>query len=257
MIGKVFHVELEASVRPERDELPHDEIVPPGFAVRSQPHHLVLRAVDPESEVVRKGRIEQSERVREMNRACQTDVGAASVSHCRRLPLPHTVNGQDGSFFKRRDKEGACRMSDVMIGKQDLPLIPQLPLDGLRDPHLLLQPNRERLQIGTITKGKRSERCEENPFKLDKGLVIEGHRVEVGDGNTRLPETGMNGVRRKPGIVASPGKPFLLGRCNQPSVLYQRRRSVVVEARDPEDVHRQNCLLLCSRVGSTGSFAFQ
>ena len=158
------------------------------------------------------------------------NIVAASVSQRRRFPLPHTVDRQDGRFFKRGDEEGARRMRGVMIGEQDLPLVPQLPLDGLRDPHLLFQPHRHRLKIGEVAEGKRGERCEEDPFKLDEGLVIERHVVQVGDGYPRLPETGVNGVRREAGVVTFSGKAFLLGRCDQRSVLHQRRRSIVVEA---------------------------
>ena len=69
VIGKVFHVELEASIRLERDEFPHDEVVPPGFAVGSQPHHLILCAIHPEPKIIGKGGVEQPEGMGKMDGA--------------------------------------------------------------------------------------------------------------------------------------------------------------------------------------------
>jgi hypothetical protein len=62
VVGEVIHIQPEAAVRRDLDQLFADGLVVlRGVPVRREPHHLVLGAVHPEAEVVREGAVEQAE----------------------------------------------------------------------------------------------------------------------------------------------------------------------------------------------------
>ena len=56
--------------------------------------------------------------------------------------------------------------------------------------------------------------------------------------NAGLCKTICDGVVRKRGVVLAAGKTLLLRRGDDPAVIDQRRRAVVIECRNTENPHR-------------------
>ena len=84
-----------------------------GIPVRRQAHELVLAAVHGESGVVREGRVEQSNGVRELHLLQYLDLFPAAVSNRRRGPFADAVNGEDCCFFETvKDKTRSPRATD-------------------------------------------------------------------------------------------------------------------------------------------------
>ena len=62
--------------------------------------------------------------------------------------------------------------------------------------------------------------------------------VELAGRNATFCETIGNGVVRKGGVVLPAGKTLFLRRGDDPAVIDQRRRAVVIESGNAEDTHR-------------------
>jgi hypothetical protein len=236
VVREVLHVHLEAAVFLEVDDLP-DLVVVLGFAVRRQPHHLILGAVDLEAEIVRERAVEQPQRVREPRLLEELDLGAPAAADSGRGPLPHTVHGDDRGLLERRHQEGAGRVGEVVLDHEHLALVAQLLLDGLRDPHLLAQPQGNRLQERRQRAGERRQVGEQNALELEQRLVVEADVVHLVDGDAGVLETVLDRVEGKILVVADARETLLLRGGDDLPVLEQAGGRVVVVARDAENVH--------------------
>jgi hypothetical protein len=72
----------------------------------------------------------------------------------------------------------------------------------------------------------------EQPFELRERLFVEDDRVEAVGGDRPFAEAVSNRVRREAGVVLDPGKPFLLRRCDDPTVEREAGGAVVIPGRD-------------------------
>ena len=77
----------------------------------------------------------------------------------------------------------------------------------------------------------------QKPLELHERLLVEDHGVEVGDPNPRLLQAPPRHLGRKRVVVLAACEPLLLSGRHDATVLEQRRRAVVKERRDAEDVH--------------------
>ena len=104
-VVEVVHVQPEAAIRLQVDQVLVDGIGVDRCAVRREPHQLVLAAVDLEAAVVGEGRVEQPERMRE------TAGGASARSCCRgRCPRP-------SSSIPRRRRASVSRLRQTDSGR--------------------------------------------------------------------------------------------------------------------------------------------
>ena len=76
----------------------------------------------------------------EADLAARFDPPAAAHAPRRGGPFAHAIQRQDGGRLKRRGEERRRRVGLVMLGKQDLAVIPGVLLDGVLHPELLLEP---------------------------------------------------------------------------------------------------------------------
>src|SRR5439155_2453911 len=112
---------------------------------------------------------------------------------------------------------------------------------------VLEQPGRARV---------RPENRLEDALELGEGLLVEDHVVEVACREFSGLETEPGGVEREPGVVLLPREPLFLGGGHELAVHHERRRRVVIEARDAEDVH-ENCSRPSSSFGDGSGLACQ
>ena len=118
-VVEVLHVEPEAAVGLEVDQVLRDQVVVDGPAVGREAHQLVFAAVDLEAAVVGERGIEQPERVRKLQLLRQLDLVAAPDAQRRRAPLADAVERQDGRFVERAREKRARRVALVVIGEDE------------------------------------------------------------------------------------------------------------------------------------------
>ena len=122
-VVEILHVHPEAAVRLQVDQVLEDQVLIDGLSVRGQAHQLVFAAVDLETAVVGERRIEQPQRMRELQLPQQPQLVAFADAERRRAPLAHAVNGQDGGPLEGAGKESAGGMAFVVVG-EDQPRVP-------------------------------------------------------------------------------------------------------------------------------------
>ena len=201
-ISEVIEIQPEAAVGPQVEQVVVDLLDVAGLAVRREAHQLVLAAVDLEAGVVREGRVQQAEGVREVDLLEQAQAIAAAEAEGAGRPLPHAVEGEDGGAGEGRGEERAGGVRLVVLGEED-PAglagagLAQLALDLGRDPQLLAQPDRHRLQERPQSPRRDRERGLEDALELGQGLVVEHHRVELARADAALGEAVAHGLARE------------------------------------------------------------
>ena len=79
-----------------------------------------------------------------------------------------------------------------------------------------------------------------DPIKFYKRLLIEGDKIDLLTGNAAGLETIVDRVFGKGCVVFLPRESFLLSGGKDCTVTHQARGAVVVEGRDPQDIHKRN-----------------
>ena len=243
-IVEVGLVEAEGAVFLEVDDVVQDRVLELRLAVGRQAHHLVFAGIDLEARVIGEGRIEQPERVREVDLAQHLELVALAPAQRRGGPFADAVHAQDGGLLVGRGEEGRGGVALVVFAEQQ-PLLPvevRLPLLHLVAQQrlleqLLLQPQRhghaERIEAARRV----GEVGLEQAFELQERLVVEGDVVDVGELDARRIEAVLHGVLGKARIVLLAGEALLLRRTDQMPILDQRRGAVVIEGGDPQHPH--------------------
>ena len=144
-VVEVATVRRERAVVVQVDEVLEDGVDEAGLAVGGEAHQLVLARVHPEAAVVGEGRVEEAERVREVELADHLDLVAPAHADAGGGPLADPVEGEDRGAVERRRVEGRGGVALVVLGEPELvgPLVaqrPELGLDLVADPELLPQP---------------------------------------------------------------------------------------------------------------------
>ena len=80
----------------------------------------------------------------------------------------------------------------------------------------------------------------QDPIKFYKRLLIERDEIDLLTGNAAGPETIVDRVLGKGCVVFLSRESFLLGGGKDRAVTHQARGAVVVEGRDPQDIHKRN-----------------
>ena len=96
-----------------------------GFTIGRQTHQLIFAGINFETAQIRKGRIQQTEGMRESDLFQDFDTVVTTSADRSGRPFSNAVHGKDCRALKRRWEEGAGRMRLVMLKKQDLTGRPQ------------------------------------------------------------------------------------------------------------------------------------
>src|SRR6185437_451014 len=86
-----------------------------GLPIRSKPHHLVLIAEFPESEVLSQSGVIHAERMRKCNLAQRTQLRAFANSIHRARKIAQTINGENSGVFKRRAEARTGEVRRMML----------------------------------------------------------------------------------------------------------------------------------------------
>ena len=203
-IIEVGLVETEGAVFLEVDDLVEDQVLEPGLAIGCQAHDLVLARIDLEAGVVGESRIEQSQRMREVQLFQHLQAVALAIAQRRGRPFADPVHRQDGGFLERRGEERRRRVTLVMFAEQQarLPVEVGLPLLHLVAQQrlleqLLLQPQRHGHAERREPARRIGEIGLEQPLELQERLVVEGHIIDIGHLDAGTAETELHGLLRE------------------------------------------------------------
>src|ERR1700730_11639986 len=243
-IVEVFLIEMKGSVGFEVDQMLEDGIGVSGLAIRRQSHNLVLAGIHLEAGVVGEGRVKQAKRVREMDFLAHLDAVISANPDARGGPLSNTVHCEDQRLLERRRIESAGRVALVMLGEQQLVLPVEVGRPRFAQhakkvllQQFLLEPHWQSHAERGKPPRREGEIGLEQPFELDKRLLVKNDVIELVESQAALVETIANGKLGIARVLLFAGKPLFLRRSNDMTVLDQRRSTVVIKGRDPENAH--------------------
>ena len=176
---EVAQVEAEGAVWLEIDQLRQDQVAKDRFAVGGETHHFVFPGVDPKTEVVGEGGVEQAERMRETQIGQQLDpVPFPAADACRR-PFPHPIDRQHRRVFEgRREKRGGG-VGFVMLRENDCAFKFELPANDVLEPDLLLHPDRHGLEERAQPERRAGQVGGKQPVELQEWLLVKGDEIEL------------------------------------------------------------------------------
>ena len=151
-------------------------------------------------------------------------------------PLADTVDGEERRTCERRRVERARGVALVMLGKDDRPVEVEFLRDQVRDPQLLLEPERHRLDERAEPARRGGDVRFEEAFEFEKRLVIKRHHIEIRRLDASLAQAVGDRVLGERGVSLVAREPLLLRRRDDAPVPHEAGGGVMIPARDPEDV---------------------
>jgi hypothetical protein len=243
-VAEVVHVEAEGAVLAQVDQLAADGVGEARLAVGREPHQLVLAGVDLEAGEVGEGRVEEPERVRELDLLEDLQPLALADADRRRRPLADAVEGEHRRLGEGRGVEGGGGVRLVVGGEVDGRRLGDAAGferlgDARRDPELLLEPERHRLDEGGEAARRHRQVGLEDAVELEQRLVVEDDPVQAATVAADPPRLQAVAHRagRETGVVLEPRETLLLRRRDDAAVLDQAGGRVVVVAGDAEELH--------------------
>ena len=200
-VVEVLHVQPEAAVGLDVDQMLRDQVPVDRAAVRRQSHQLVLAAVHLEAAVVGECGVQQPERMRKLQLACQRDLVAPPDAQRRRAPLADAVEGQDRGLVERARKERARGVALVMVGEDERRLRRRRrALAGSPSADAIFSLSHTGIAIAKLWNpgGAYAEVRLEQPLELAQRLLVEHDVVDVsrpsarpraGSSRSRAPES--------------------------------------------------------------------
>src|SRR4030095_6654137 len=173
-VVEVVHVEPEGAIIGDPDDFLENHIDVLRRAIRRQAHQLVFAGIDLEARVVGEGRVEHSQRVREMQLVGEGKSVSATDTDRACRPFANGVQREDSRLFEGGGEESACRMGFVMPGKTEAAseLRSQSRFYLLRQTQLVAGPDRRGLAEGLKAPGSESEVGLHQTPELDPRLFV-------------------------------------------------------------------------------------
>ena len=238
-VGEVARVEAYRAVLVEVHDPFEQCLSEPRLAERGESHEFVLAVVDLETTVGGHRRIEQAQRVGEVELLEQLDAVRGAVPDARGGPFADTVEGEHRSPFERRRMERRCRVALVVLGEHQLghgvTELGEAAFDPVGHPELRPRPQRDRLGERTDAGRSGAGVGGENALVGGERLGVERHRREVAGAHAGILETPRDGVERKVRVVLVAGEALLGRGGHEHSVHEQRGGGIVVVATDAEN----------------------
>ncbi len=237
MVAQVAHVQAEAAVLGQRDQLAH--LVEPGRpAVGRHAHDLVLTFVDLETQVAGECAVQQPERMRVANLVGHLEVDAAPDAERGAGPFSNTVGGDDRGLVERRWKVGAGGVRKVVLAEENLAVEAQRLTDLAAHPQFLAEPALQCVDEGATGSRIRRGVAGHDALELEQRLLVEDDVIEVVRLEAARFEAVIRGLDGQSGVVLDAAETLFLGRCDQIAVAQQASARVVVEAGQAEDVQQ-------------------
>ena len=238
-VAEVGHVQAERAVFLQVEQLLDDHVAIDRLAVRRQAHQLVLAAVDLEAREVGHRRVQETEGVREAQLLHHLETIAPAHGDRAGGPLADAVQGEDGRLLEGRREERAGPVR-LVVGHEDVLALVRArePLVELaRHEELLLEPEGQAHQEQLEARRRVRDVGLEDAVELEERLVVEGDEVEVRSLDAGLLEAVVDRVLGERVVVLLARETLFLRGRDDPAVLHQAGRAVVVERRDAQDVH--------------------
>ena len=235
-VAEVVQVEPERAVGLQVDQVVENRLCKNRLAVGGQAHDLVFARVDAKPRVVRERRIEQAQRMGEMEFANHLQAPPAPHGRGGGRPFAHAVHGQHRGLVEGGRVEGAGGVRQMMLGEEQLPAPVHVRVHGLQLSsqqvlleQLFLDPDRHCSPERTEAPGRKGDRRLHQSLELEEGLVVEDDPVDVAGPQARAAQAPRRGAGRVAGVVLLAREALFLGRRNDPPVLHESRGAVVVE----------------------------
>ena len=243
-VVEIVHVQPEAAVGLQIDQMLADRLGVDGRAVGGQAHELVLAAVDLEPAVVGEGRVEEPQRVRELQVLPQVERVAPPDAPGRRRPLTDAVQGEHGRFVEGAREEGAGRVALVVIHEQErrARLLRQTAPDHAAHHQLFAEPDGHRHDEAADAARRERQLGLEQALEFQHRLVVEGDEVELLGAEPRLVQTVRDGVARKPRVVFFPREPLFLRGRDDIAIDDDRGGAVVIKGGNSQNIHGRHLI---------------
>ena len=122
-------------------------------------------------------------------------------------------------------------MGQVVLAEENLLFVySQFFLYEAFDPELVHKPRDHGLPEDLPGPREGLKARHQDPFELDKWLLIENNIIQILKPDAREPAAKMNSMLRKAKIMLLPCEPLLFGGCNKLPILEQRSRRIMIIA---------------------------
>ena len=246
-VVEITGVEFEGAVVLEVEEIVEDTVDVFALAIGGQSHQLVFAGVDLEAREIRESRVEQAQRVRELDISEGVNFGPAAIAIAGGGPLADPVEGHDRRFLVGRGIKGRRRVRLVVVAEEHGHLAVELALDQLRDPQLLLEPDHHALPVEANAQRGRAQMGFEQAFESQQWLVVKADTVEVFDPDARLLQAVAYGVGGKIWVVLHARKALFLRGGDNFSIADQASGAIVVKRGKAEYISTHGNLDMAGR----------
>src|SRR5216117_2293101 len=171
----------------------------------------------------------------------ETQAIADADSVRRGAPFADAVEREDGRLVARTRKEGARRVTLVVVGEHDgntSGVGQGLPQQAAHV-ELVLEPHRNGLGEAQKSAGSECQVRLDQPVELQERLVVEGKVVELVRGETGLGQTVCDRADGKARIVLAAAESLFLSGGDDGAVDHDGRRAVVIEGRDAKNCRQR------------------
>ncbi len=242
-VVEVLEIGRERTVGGEADEVLEDGVLVDGSTVGGESHQLVLAGVHPEAGLVGERRVEEAQRVREAQLLQELEMPAPTDADRTRRPFADAVEGQhrrlvEGGWVERRSRMAHVVLREVPALGSRVADRPEAPLDLVRRPQLAAEPLRHRSMKGLEAPGPGRGIARHDAGERGERLLVEHDDVDPVGIYSAFCETPLDGVDREGRVVLETSEAFLLGGADDLAVTDEGGGGVVIEAADPQDVHR-------------------
>src|SRR5207244_492845 len=143
-------VETKRAILLDVEQVLENPVLVPRHAVWRQAHNLVFARVDLESSEVSEGRVQESQRMREEDLFMHLDIVSLPYRRGSRRPLSDSVHREYYGLLKRRRKERARCMAEMVLAEEQFLVpafmpteFPQFVLQQVFQEELFPQPQRD------------------------------------------------------------------------------------------------------------------
>ncbi len=237
-------VEPEGAVRLQVDQVVENPVDISWLAVGGQPHQLVFAGIDLEAGVIGKRRIQQTERMREVDFLEDFQRLATPDGQRGGSPFADAVHGQYRSLLEGRRKKRAGGVAQVVLGEAQpaVPvgvrgMAPQFLDQQILEEELFAQPDRNRHAEGLEAPRREAHIGFQQALELEEGLVVEGYMIDILQADAGFVQAIFQRIVGETGIVLLAREAFLLRGGDDLAVTQQGGSAVVIEGGNAEDMH--------------------
>ena len=154
-------------------------------------------------------------------------------------------------MLEGRRKEGARRVAQMMLAEKQLAVV-EIGIDRAQFAHekiflkeLLAKPKRHRHQELPKAARRNGKIGFKQPLELEEWLLVEDHRIDVGEIRLALAQAVLDGIPRECCVMLAPRESLLLRRGHDPSIDHQGSGTIVIVGRNAKNAHESACEGCC------------